>query len=179
MDPGWVLDTEHDWYTKHGHTPKPDLRKRYLGKDESKQDLIDEAEAWLKKHPEIKVGGGKSGNPGGPKREPSDDGKGANKAQKQGGPANTSRRRPSLDVYSNGLLGIRDNDFNITRRLTDEELNNNVEVIQCADRTRSKERRAMEQNGGDDKANLLIVNGEGPNMLPPENVEAVPTGTLK
>ncbi len=138
MDPGWVLDTEDDWYTKHGHIPKPDLRKRYPGKGEPKQDLIDEAEAWLKKHPEIKVGGGKPGNPGDPKREHSDDGNGANKAQKQGSPANTSRRRRSLDVCSNGLLGIRDIDVNITRRLIDEELNNNVEVIQCADRTCSR-----------------------------------------
>jgi len=83
MEPGWVLDTEDDWYTKHGHIPKPDLRKRYPGKDEPKQDLIDEAEAWLIKHPEIKVGGGKPGNPGDPKREHSDNGKGANKAQKR------------------------------------------------------------------------------------------------
>ncbi len=36
----------------------------------------------------------------------------------------------------------------------------------------------MEQNGEDDKASVLIINGEGPNMSPPENVEAVPTGTL-
>ncbi|KAL9626898.1 MAG: hypothetical protein Q9164_007766, partial [Protoblastenia rupestris] len=85
--------------------------------------------AWLKKHPEIKVGGGKSGNPGGPKSEYSDDVKGANKAQKLGDPANTRRRRRSFEVSSNGLFGIRDIDFNITRRLTDEELNNNIEVI--------------------------------------------------
>ena len=36
----------------------------------------------------------------------------------------------------------------------------------------------MEQNGEDDKASVLIINGEGPNMSPPEDVEAVPTVTL-
>jgi len=33
----------------------------------------------------------------------------------------------------------------------------------------------LEQNGEDDKASVLIINGEGPNMSPPEDVEAVPT----
>ena len=57
-----------------------------------------EAEPWLKKHPAVKVGGGKSGDPGGPKRKYSDDGKGASKAQKQGDPANTRRWGLSLEV---------------------------------------------------------------------------------
>ena len=122
MDPGWVLSIKDNWYGRHGHVPNPDLRERYSGKDEPKQDLIDEVEAWLEQYPEVKVGGAKSGNPGSPE----------------------CRRRRSLDVSSNGLLGIRDNDFNVTHRLTDEELVNNVEIIGCAHRTCSKERRALE-----------------------------------
>lgn len=177
MDPGWVLDIHDDWYTKHGHVPNPDLRERYKPKDEPKQDLIDAAEAWLKAHPSVKVGPRESDRPGAPKRPHSNDGNGANKAPKPGTPPGSRRRRRSLDVSSNGLLGIRDHDFNLTRRLTDEELNRNIEVIQCADRTCSKERRALEENGEDPDASVLVINGEGPKMSPPENVEAVPTVT--
>lgn len=68
MDPGWVLDIKDNWYGKHGHVQNLDLHERYsrkyAGKYEPKQDLIDEAEAWLKQHPEVKVGGAKSCNPG-------------------------------------------------------------------------------------------------------------------
>ena len=169
-DPGWVLDVDDDWYKNH--VPSPDLREQYGGAPS--QDLIDKANAWLQDNQDFKIGG----DGGGPKRQNSHDGQGANKAQKVGGTSNNSRRRKrSLHVSRHGLLGIRDDKFNTTRLLTGEELSNNIEVTNCADRTCSKERRALEQAGGGDDESVLVIRGQGPQMTPPADVEAVPTDT--
>lgn len=169
-DPGWVLDVDDDWYKVH--IPSPDLREQYG--QAPLQDLIDKANAWLQDNQDFKVGG----DAGGPKRQKSDDGQGANKAQKVGGTPNNSRRRKrSLHVSRHGLLGVRDHELNTTRLLTEEELSNNIEVTRCADRTCSKERRALEQTAGGKDESVLVIKGQGPQMTPPADVEAVPTAT--
>ena len=60
-------------------------------------------------------------------------------------------------------------DVNLTRRLTDEEIKQNVEVLDCADRTCSNERRAL----GDE--DFIVIPGVGPQMTPPTEVDSVPT----
>ena len=169
-DRGWVLDINDDWYKKH--PPNPDLRGQYGQKPS--QDLINKANAWLHDHQEFKIGG----DAGGPKRQNSDDGQGANKAQKVGATPNNSRRRKrSLHMLRHGLLGLRDDELNSTRLLTEEEFNNNIEVTNCADRSCSKERTALEQTEGRDEESVLVIRGQGPQMTPPADVEAVPTTT--
>lgn len=169
-DRGWVLDINDDWYKTH--VPNPDLREQY--KQAPSQDLIDKANAWLHDNQDFEIGG----DGGGPKRQNSDDGQGANKAQKVGRtPSNSRRRKRSLHMSRHGLLGIRDDEFNITRLLTVEELSNDIELINCADRTCFNERRALEQTGEGDDEIVLIIKGQGPQMTPPADVEAVPTAT--
>ena len=167
-DRGWVLDINDDWYK--AHVPNPDIRGQY--KQAPSQDLIDKANAWLHDNQDFKVGG----DAGGPKRQNSDDGQGANKAQKIGGtPINSRRHKRSLHIR-HGLLALRDHESNTTRLLTEEELSNNIEVTNCADRTCSKERRALETAQGNGES-VLVIRGQGPQMTPPAEVEAVPTAT--
>ena len=172
-DPGWVLDVDDDWYKNH--IPNPDLRGQYA--KAPGQDLINAANAWLAR-PENSDKKVVANGSGGPKRQNSDDGQGPNKAQKQGStPTNPRRRRRSLSVSSNGFLAIRDDDLNVTRPLTNEELNNDIEVVRCADRTCSKERRSLERNEQTDNESVLVIDGDNPRMTPPKDVEAVPTVT--
>lgn len=52
-------------------------------------------------------------------------------------------------------------DANLTRRLTDEEMEQNIEVLDCADRTCSNERRAL-----GDEEDFIVIPGAGPQITP-------------
>ena len=58
---------------------------------------------------------------------------------------------------------------NTTRRLTEDELYDKAEVINCADRACSKERKRLEEDKG-----FVFVPGTGPPSQPVTNL-AVPT----
>lgn len=166
-DPGWVLLTGDGWYV----TKMPQMdTKRYSRKPSD--DLVEAAENWLEARQNKIPGGGKHGPIDPPKRAPSDDGKGpANKAPKKGG--NSSRRRRRyLDLAPNGALAVRDDDFNVTRPLTPEEVKRDVEIVRCADKDCSIERKIYEQEGEED---ILILPGEAPRMSSPQIVEATAT----
>lgn len=100
--------------------------------------------------------------PKGKKRPHPDDDNGRNKKP----PGNLPSKR-ALEIIDDGLAI---HDVNITRRLTDEEIERDVEIIQCADRTCSKERRALE-----DEDEVLVIGEKGPAMKYSTNVDTVPT----
>ena len=62
------------------------------------------------------------------------------------------------------ILAIRD--VNVTRRMTDEELANDVQVVDCQDHECSNERRALEDNNEE----FLVVRGNPLADAPVENV---------
>lgn len=90
----------------------------------------------------------------------------APKQQKPNPPAGGKRRRLAL---IDDRIHLRDDDFNVTRPLTEDELRNNVEVIQCTDR-----RCAHDQANDDGEDGSLYVPGTGPPSTP-SAVNAVPT----
>ena len=164
-DPGYCLNTNDPWY--NNHVPNPDLRMQYS--QQPSPQVIKSAEAWLKRHNEVQVQAQVGSNPA-PKRPPPG-GSGSTPGPKKG-PTNppAAGHKRSLDLLEDGLLAIRDDEFNVTRRLTDEEIKRDIEVIQCADRTCSKERRSYANEEG-----VIFIPGSRPAMSPPESVEAVAT----
>ncbi len=143
-DPGYVLLTNDNWYTTR--MPSEDLRKSY-----SKRPPAD-----------VKA---KADKLQGQKRPASPNDSGSNKQPKAKPPSAPSKR--ALEYIEDGFA-IRD--VNLTRRLTEEEMKRDVEIIQCTDRTCSKERRALGDEDG-----VLVIPGEAPPMTPPTNVDTVPT----
>ena len=85
----------------------------------------------------------------------------------QGGNSGQSHKR-ELKVIDEGVLVVRE--ANLTRRVTDEEIEHDIEVIKCKDRTCSKERRDLADEDG-----LTFIDGQPPRMSPPEEVPVQPT----
>lgn len=142
-NPGYVLLTSDSWYSTASPKPDPDLRGSYS--KAPPESLIESAD-------------GKRGQ----KRPHSPDDNAPNKQQ-----ANNPPSKRALQIIEDGLV-IRD--ANVTRRLTEEEMKRNIEIIPCADRTCSKERRTF---GNEDR--LIFIPGEGPPMMPSTNPDSVPT----
>ncbi len=155
-DPGFALLTNDPWYTKLGHVPNPDTRPQY-----SKQptdDMKKAAEVWNKDNP---GGAGDKHGANTPPAVPDD----AN--NKKPNPPGGGHKR-DLEMLDDGLA-IRE--LNTTRRLTEEEVKRDVEVINCADRKCSKERRAYAK---DDDA-VLVIPGAPPPTVPSTNADTAPT----
>lgn len=141
-DPGYALLTADKWY------------------DTAPATVRDQRSLYAKPPPKemIEAADGSKGK----KRPHPDDDNGPNKKP----PGNPPSKRALENI--DGGLAIRD--VNITRKLTDEEIGQDVEIIQCADPTCSKERRALEDEDG-----VLVISGKGPAMTPLGNVDAVHT----
>ena len=73
------------------------------------------------------------------------------------------RRRRELQIVDDGGLAVKE--ANITRRLSEEEMEREVEVVQCKDRTCAKERLELR----DEEAVLII---EGEKIVEPNRAEA-------
>lgn len=142
-DPGYVLVTNDKWYD---NPPNPDYRKSYS--EPPPNDLVTQAK--------IPTGGKRPGSPSNNNPNPP--------KQANTGPGGQKR---ALGIIEDGFVI---HDVNLTRRLTDEEIKQNVEVLDCADRTCSNERRAL----GDDD-DFIVIPGVGPQMTPPTEVDSVPT----
>jgi len=141
-DPGYALLKDDKWY------------------DIAPSKVRDQRSLYAKPPPEEMIEA--ADGPNRKERPHPDDDNGRN----QKPPGNPPSKR-ALEIIDDGLA-IRD--VNITRRLTDEEIERDVEIVQCADRTCSKERRALEDEDG-----VLVISGKGPAMTPPTNVETIPT----
>lgn len=146
-DPGFVLLTDDPWYTEHH---KDLLKDVGIYAEPPSAQMIDAAKARRGKRPA------------------SDDGSNPPKAQKPTDPPKGGqrlRRRERLEMIQNRIV-LRDDEFNITRPLTNEEISRHVEITDCEDRFCSKERK---QDGGDDS---VYVPGRAPR---PSANTAVPT----
>ena len=153
-DPGFCLLNSDPYNVKHKPKNGPD-RKDY--ENQPLQKHIQAAEQWVKHNQPDNISGKRPPSPGDPGTPPPD------KAQQQGG-----KQRRALEV-EDGQLYIRDDNFNSTRLLSDEEVKRDVEIIQCEDRTCSKERRDLGEDG------TLVIPPKGPSMSPPEDVQAAAT----
>ncbi|KAL9630676.1 MAG: hypothetical protein Q9164_006302 [Protoblastenia rupestris] len=67
--------------------------------------------------------------------------------------------------------------INITRPLTKEEIQRDVEIIDRIDKTCSEERRFLKETEEGDDSSVLVISGTGPEIWPPEDVEAIATDT--
>lgn len=146
-DPGFVLLTDDPWYTTAASEKVRDQVKASLYATRPPKEMKDRAD--------------KARDQRGQKRPHSPDDNGPNKQ-----PAGNPPSKRALEIID----GFAIRDVNITRRLTDKEVERNVEIIQCADRTCSEERRILGEEDG-----VLVIRGEGPSMTPPTNVDTVPT----
>jgi len=84
-------------------------------------------------------------------------------------PEDQSGKRVELD--ERGLV-IRDDNFNVSRRLTEEELRQNLEVIPCRDHSCSAERKEL-----GDHHDFLFVPGSLPATIPSANLAVTTTAT--
>ncbi|KAI9796647.1 MAG: hypothetical protein M1833_006087 [Piccolia ochrophora] len=84
----------------------------------------------------------------------------------KGGKPNQKR---DIQILDDGLA-VRD--VNHTRRFTDEEWEEPVEVIKCKDHDCSAERRALEEEGED---GYLVIPGQSPPAKPAANADAAPS----
>lgn len=145
-DPYYNLDKAVDWYIG-----PPDREKFEAAQKARKKRLPEAPDVSDKGVPPAKADAGKPPAP---------------KQQKPNPPAGGKRRRLAL---IDDRIHLRDDDFNVTRPLTEDELRNNVEIIQCTDR-----RCAHDQANDDGKDGSLYVPGTGPPSTP-SAVNAVPT----
>ena len=67
--------------------------------------------------------------------------------------------------------------INITRTLTKEEIQRDVEIIDRTEKTCSEERRFPKETGEGDDSSVLVISGTRPKISPPEDVEALATNT--
>jgi len=143
-DPGYALLTDDKWYATRKSQPQVDLRASYSMSPPADLKAKADKLRWQKRPA--------SPNDNGPSKQK---------------PKTNPPSKRALEIMEDGFA-IRD--ANTTRRLTDEEVKRDVEVIQCADRTCFNERRAL---GDEDEA--IIIPGGGPSMTPPTNIDSVPT----
>lgn len=144
-DPGYVLLTDDNWY-KTAMPPK-DHRADYA--KPPPKEMIEAAE-------------GRRGT----KRPHSPDEPDPNKR-----PEGEQQAKRGLALGEDGL-GIRDG--GAVRKLTRREMEEDIEVIQCADRLCSKERRAL-GDGQEADGSVIVIPGTAPATMPSENVDAIPT----
>jgi len=142
-DPGYVLLTSDSWYSTASR--KPDKSSLSLYATAPPMSMVESAN-------------GKRGQ----KRPHSPDDNGPNKQ-----PAKNPPSKRAFKIIDDGFA-IRDANF--SRRLTDDEMRRDIEIIHCADRTCSNERRAFGNEDG-----LVFIPGEGPPMIPSPNPDSVPT----
>ena len=148
-DPGYVLLTDDHWY-QTAALAQGVLGQRELYAEAPPKDMVEAAERR------------KAG-----KRPHSPDDPGPNKQPEKNPPS-----KRALELVEDGFAI---SDANVTRRLTAEEIKRDIEIIRCSDRTCSDERNTL----GDTEDGVLIVSGEAPPMIPPSNVDSVPTSLPK
>lgn len=140
-EPGYVLLTDDKWY----QTAAPQKDQRALYAQAPPKEIVEAADGKRgQKRP-------RSPNDNGPDKQPQ---------------TNPPSKR-ALKIIEGGFA-IQD--VNITRRLTEQEMEQDVKIVQCADRTCSNEHRALGDEDG-----FIVIPGEGPPMTPPTNVESDPT----
>lgn len=150
-DPGFVLLTNDKWYDETAKKPSPDRREQYKEPPEPK--VTENAAAWQKQNLNNK-------RPG-PTKD--DDDKTDSSLSEDSDGGNNKR---SLEVIKDGFP-IQN--FNITRRLSDEE-EQEVEIISCADRTCSKERESIGY-----QERVVFIDGQETTSIGPRDIAAVAT----
>lgn len=168
-DPGYVLLPDDKFYDK---PPIPDDRKLY--RNSAPHAMVAAApkpSGWKPPQPNKKASKIRPKRPGpSGKNDPTQRGKtraqtatGLNQQTQAG--SGVSKR--ALDTIQDGLVF---RDVNSTRRLTEEEMDQGIEIIDCADRLCSKERRTL-----DDDDEFVIIPGEPPSKTPSANIDSAPT----
>lgn len=151
-DPGFVLLTDDNWYKTHEFPQNYDASKTVELYAKLPPD-------GMKKQAELaqkQSGDQESGDKRGHSPDGSDD---------------NQKRSERLELFDDFLV-VRDDSTNTTRRLSEEDMERNVQITQCADRNCVKER---EQVG--DQPGFVFVPGAGPPSKPFRNPAANPTGS--
>ena len=161
-DPGYVLLTDDAWYIKTAPEEAKKHTKAY--EDPAPKDMIKRAKAKVgEKRPASPEDESKN------KEGKSDKGKGK---QKDDGGSGAKKR--SLEVIELGdqgpVLAVRDDQFNVTRRMTPEEMDRDVQIVDCEDEECSHERRALSA-----REDFIVIPGEKPPTAPVANDDVVPT----
>lgn len=147
--PGFVLRTNDKRYGTHQFPQGYDASKtKALYADDPPTELVQQAELRLKQSGDQDTG---------EKRGHSPDGSDGNQ-----------KRSEKLELVDH-LLVLRDDAINTTRRLTENDMHEQVEVIQCSDRACSNERKQYDEARG-----FVFVPGSSPPSKPAGNV-AMPT----
>ncbi|KAL9113309.1 MAG: hypothetical protein Q9227_002644 [Pyrenula ochraceoflavens] len=146
-DPGYALLEDDNWYNTAAPKNAKDDRPKY--KDPPDDDRVERADQNRKAR----------GLP--PAKADPNDGQ---------------RLRPrSLQMLPDGGIALRDETANLTRRLTEDEIRRDIQVIECADRMCTRERGDLEEQG-EDETNVVVLPGEVvPLTNPVENPDTIPT----
>lgn len=145
-DPGFALLTDDPWYTTRSVPPNyVDLRASYSKSPDALLTNSAKARGWIPVNP------------------------GKRPQSQQGAPsAKAPKTRRDLDISDEGLI-LSDFNTNTTRRLTEQEIEHEVEVTDCADTTCSKELAELAASGEAEMGAYIIVPGRKPSRLPMRN----------
>ena len=195
-NPGWNLLNDDPWYNTHPQAAKD----RHLYPQPPDTNQLAAARQWLQNHPNYITAGPNTGINRPKKATPTQQAtalsqsKAPNKrpAANQGGRAGKQqktgtkpprRARHLLRMRDSGRFALHDLHQGDTRILSDEEVQKNVEVIECRERDCNAERRAIQETEREDPDEdgepdeWLFIRGQIPAMSPPKGVEAKPTAT--
>ncbi|KAF2814094.1 uncharacterized protein BDZ99DRAFT_567780 [Mytilinidion resinicola] len=93
------------------------------------------------------------------------------KERQKGNPSDDKPVERSIELIDDGGLAVRGT--NTSRRLTPDEIRQNLQIIRCADSTCSEERKGLRDEGEE----ALVISGTtiGLPALPSVNVDSIPT----